>query len=739
MGTHLRTGSNVELFAQALAQAIHDCDIERTSVIRYFYDADVVLPLVLGLRMPTTEDRRRALLVALLSAGYAGSVHLLRPHAIEVFDHLKLYSPVDSVASREEYQHLVTEYLAKHGVERNIAALLEALRATDDPAERARRVTRLVADFGTDTLIALELARGDWQMRLLRLHGSILRFATHDQQLLGAMAHPLFARMHGAIVGERQRPDLTISNIADAAALVALHELLEKDVTGEVRFHTQSPALVKVFRSHLASEALSYPMNADPDEPWNVRNVFRSTDYYIVRASFAALRFPSVGSPRDPEPPLRLEELRDVSTELTQALAQATPVRVVERMKVGRRTLRRVLVDVERLSFSEAVLARYQPQTLGTLLGELDEVFSVTRSRAARDDLRARIRAEADELLASLVAERGTMQALARLVDEVSARLAALGQVAHEYRACNPMRDLGLVRWGMPADEIDVEFVRGFIRDLFTEDLTGPFHLCARLLTATREIKDARECFGVCSVLWSLGLYSRVVTIIGQFECVAEDVPLPLALMRLAAHLRSDTLTLSECELQLAALEHIVRQAPQDEKAGTLLGLAYVTSCAAARNQLPAKRAIMAARSLQFATDAAVGLPKHSLSWYWAINHCLYVGTLAGVSSETLDMYVEALRSARASNVWHYRFADTLAIFHTVRARRVLDAAVSVSTHQEQDDVAVACGHLKIASQLLATAGRTFGNPDVEMHRVEVAAMLAELECDVHEHSDVTA
>ena len=84
--------SRVERFARALSFGLFDCELEyRHNTLVYFYDADVIFPLIMGFEYEDIDksDNRLCLVRALLSCGSLGQFCMLRPHALELSDKLK--------------------------------------------------------------------------------------------------------------------------------------------------------------------------------------------------------------------------------------------------------------------------------------------------------------------------------------------------------------------------------------------------------------------------------------------------------------------------------------------------------------------------------------------------------------------------------------------------------------------------------------------------------------------------
>src|SRR4051812_26088450 len=113
----------LDRFTKALAQAVYDKTLEQSHEIRFFYDADVIVWLVLGFR--EFEFYRRVpspqllLMRALLSAGYLGTASLLRPHALELDSLIRRQPFLSSIRAEDGYKKRVRDFLRREGVDKH--------------------------------------------------------------------------------------------------------------------------------------------------------------------------------------------------------------------------------------------------------------------------------------------------------------------------------------------------------------------------------------------------------------------------------------------------------------------------------------------------------------------------------------------------------------------------------------------------------------------------------------------
>jgi len=663
----------IEDFARALAQATYDCSIERDAKIRHYYDADIILPVIFGLRFQL-RDRDAELICALLSAGFMGRAHLLRPHALEVSNYVRHQASRESPAEQAYYRTLATDYFERNGVLDRVRALREALQAETDPHTRAERAIAALRESGTDMFVALELTRGDWRQRLLRFHGAVLRFTDDATDVPGVLEHPVLPRILDALA--RFRPQSTYNNFMDAVAMTTLHLQVASPRADreQVRFHTHTFMLTRALREAAVSRHFSYGVNDRTPDPWECRNALRSNSYSLVRASFDALHFPGVRRGIHRPPAVTLEELERVAEELTDALHanDKAAVRKASRVSIGGVALQTVLEDLRRFSFLDSVLRHYEVPAIDALVDDLDEIFSTARTDAARQAIHARIRADADRLMLHLAVEVDTMRDTVALISAVSHMLSDTGSAA-EYRVSDPLRDVGMARWGFDEASLDAEFAQTLLIRLLSPD-AGPdvLRACAELAAAEREPRTYARCAAVCTVLQVLGLHQRVVIAITKLEQSAGDVPIPLHCLRLASRLFArDNVSSGELLLQLEALETHARKQTPDTRAKALLGIASVLMLAV-RTSATKPNLEWLERSVHLAEYALDDVPPHSLQSLFLVDHCVHAGLDAGLPEERVTLAVDALHSARASRWWHYRFANTLAYAWLDPVRRAL-------------------------------------------------------------------
>src|SRR5688500_16429414 len=183
-GHFFLTPGQLKTFTQALVHALYDRTIEDNREVRYYYDADIVVKMVLGLYsyddIHIKRDHREDLVRALLSAGFLGKVHILRSHALELLSSVS--SEEASTRNRQvgddrSFRDRIVEYFGETtDLMRRLEHLNQRLKVARDDQDRLNEFLAKIKASGPEDFIAYELARGNWQERLSTLHANVLQF-----------------------------------------------------------------------------------------------------------------------------------------------------------------------------------------------------------------------------------------------------------------------------------------------------------------------------------------------------------------------------------------------------------------------------------------------------------------------------------------------------------------------------------------------------------------------------------
>jgi hypothetical protein len=771
-------------FTRALVHALYDRTVEAKREIRYYYDADVVVGMILGIygRLQHESDPNDDLIRALLSAGFLGDVYIVRPHALELLDQIKNHQMRFSARRhRVSFRQRVKNYLESIDVLANLAQLHSKLEKLSDPEDRLVEFVESIRIMGPQTFVAYEMAHGDWTQRLRRLNSSVVKFEEFGEDVHELLQTQDVWKLKRAIARAREihhhevGRSTSVNDLTDAVALGTIHGLIatsRRDPTQpEVRFHTNTRSLqAAVTSTDALKKLLSYELSPqwELETRWGADLVFREVEYYLLRASFSALRFHSLQTTAEADS-VTIDELQSLASRLTEALypvgrrkSDEDLLSQVEKTNIGRRSLREVLVDMELASFVSRLLREYQPpDALRAMLLSLAEIDIF--SAPERDRAPARLDKQVRELTTSLKTTITSVQGWLDLARAVCRRVDALMNETNggaNFHVTNPHRDLGLVRWGKDLDPEDVALATDTVRQLFSGDEEASTIAATNLSIKAEEKLTESCCVALGAVFWMLGLFDRVVTVINNYQNDYSELPLPLDLMRAAARLRQKEGFFSqrEKEMYLKGVGEALEKSIHDRMRGRLLiGLAYVSfyiaysegeeHVQAIHAGLPQQTYLVpltwAQESFRFAQRAMEVLGDDPLGHAFALNHAAYVGALYCIDPKVTQGYLRDLHALHESKdehdeehrLWHYRFADTIgaATYYSGYAKWVeIGRVTNIERRNDLQDVA--CRHLATAEQILLTAKPFFGDPEIPAHLHDIQRLQLQIGCD-REHS----
>lgn len=792
---------SVTEFTETLAHAIYDRNLENTSdrkpVIRYYYDADVVVRMVLGFRAEPKKRRPREILTrALLSAGYLGKVHLLQPHAAELFGVIRRQNKEE----RSSYWGAVERYLKENGVDQDFRLLLDALRKGRTPEEKTENFVKVLREVGADTFIALQHTYGAWQQRLRLLNQRVLRFSDFGPDVRPLLNTSEVWRIYQLISDHRREANLTVNDLTDALAVVALNKMIEASKQSAelpyIRFNTNTKALHEIARedAHIRS-ILSYdiPDHWKLERNWHAGIVLRTAEYFILRASFEALRIPDpdlkLVNENEP-PPVSLPELERVLRELTYALKthQAGDARVQQRLEqvtIGGRKLAEVITDLQQASFLKRIITRYRPTEamralatdaedvfdfmfkppppLANLVADAGEVYDFMYTEGPRQHLRREIEQDAESLERELPARVMDFHDRMQFIHDIRTRITRLagkfGSRRSEFIVTDPVRDLGLIRWGGDVTEADLRYAARMIGLLFSADETESMRAASDLTRAVTTRLTESHCLAICAVLWVLSLFERVILTINYYDRNLRpgEIEASLAIMRTAARARvGPPFSTPEKTNHMANLETEISKVQDPWKRSRLpIGLAYAAYYISIADNEPLTRASKnetddeatarapwAVRCYRYG-EKAIGLleevgDRRGLAF--AINHCAYVGTVMELFPEQTAEYIRRLtqleheqvvEDGREISLWHYRFADTIAVTQYRAAYAKWEQSL---VETEPSTVAslrrATCSHITTARELLSSAPPKFGDPEIPEHIEQIERLHEQAGCE---------
>jgi len=413
-----------------------------------------------------------------------------------------------------------------------------------------------------------------------------------------------------------------------------------------------------------------------------------------------------------------------------------------------------------RLALLDSCIDKYTVPTIAAsfLPDDTERLFRFGRQSRARagvarsmEDMRKHLQENAERLRSW----QENVQAIERAAERRRADLRRNVGIGNP----EPLRDLGLIRWGVALSKESADRLRVHIQGLLGLTTESPAYECATLAAALADGDDTDDdLLVVCSVLWFLEEWELLVEFM-EAEGERHALPTELEVMRAAATIRSNPqMSVKQKQDDIDDLKEFLE--PREEKR-YLLGLGYVLFHAWASEQRISAHSRKLSREAHGIVDSwvtdsflcgqkAMAVFDHgSLPWAFAVNHCSYVGTCANVFRDQTDECVrELIALSSVKSLWHFRFADTHAWQIYKRADRLWDEAVkSKDRSQLPSKRRQVCELLTRARDeygLLFETLSVFGDSEPEGHLREVGLLqdligCAELEAlSRAEHSGVT-
>jgi hypothetical protein len=464
---------------------------------------------------------------------------------------------------------------------------------------------------------------------------------------------------------------------------------------------------------------LSYPPTDDVRKSIfdaDCRHIFRNPDYYLVRALFSALRFPGV-EVREGTNDMSLGQLSAAAAELEELLSSNESQERLMRVSLEGKPLSATIEDLESLSFIRSIWQKYKfPTELQDYLSEWTNVWEFIKTKG----IVRLIDREIDHIGTEF---RGRLTLLRKWSEDLDAIRNAVSDLRTECANSpmpEPMRDLGLLRRGAVLDEQRQGLVKRQIAGLL-DSSPAVCEITTQQIASLvyRKSLGGQDTIALCAVLWLLKQFSLVVRVVNEFPAQKdESYAVTLRILSAAAALRG-ALIIDRVgiENELAAVERSVRARPPEERSQYLLGLAYVHYYAWINAGEGEDARSWAQESFLRAEEATKTLQKKSLSWAFAVNHCVYVGYVTRMLSAARphrDQLVKLLADRGSSGVWHYRFADTMAVTHLISAQDRLNSQRQAAPSPAVIDfIQKEVDHAK---KYLELAHPAFGDPDIDEH-----------------------
>lgn len=683
----------------ALRAAILDKKLERTRTIKFYFDAEVVIRTILGFRQFTDSHRRptdlsadNMVLRALLSSGYLGRIYLLFPHALELDYFVRSQDEVLHEGRQGDFSLDVRRFLEQYHVADKFAELLEAAERAgkSNRAEDIGHILAAIKDFDVSSFVAVELANGTLQERLINLRkAGVLGFDRHDSSIDSAMQDPRvddYADIISQHKPEDKRALRRKSTFNDALALAQLWSKVQSSSGGGsseplVRFYTEAEALSRSFKERRISQELVYQDSHRPAP------VLRPAYYFLLRTYFRAISFTHLRSVFGDDDSITIEDLDEFCAELEE-LPEDRKIEQWSSGNIKNERLIKPLRNLESLAFFQGIWPFYKlPVGLAGFVDSLRNMAVLFREGRISRQVQARISKEMSGLQAKLSRNTQELRELFELLEIIEPKVEELREHwAHPIPTA--MIDVGLIRWGFIVSPRAEDNFSGRLRSLLQGKDPAWRVACRAVVDEVRNNScDLDRVTVVCAILWFLEKHPLVVSFISAVEngCPGE-APIELHVMRAAARLRAEVLSRDQRQQLIEDVKSRIEGLPAEQRVRYLIGLAYILAHAASFEEklFRAEDLDDVARewlrqSFSLGSDVAqVTRNEQSLLRAFAVNHCAYVGTVVAddkiVDIAKAKQCMTELQAMEASQpgVWNFRFVDTVLMPDYLEAKDTL-------------------------------------------------------------------
>src|SRR5260221_1427969 len=291
---------DVRDFEFALRCALYDVALEAIAPVHHYYDADVVIHVIQGFLQfnaalefepPEIHEHglRQYLVQALLAVGFLGTMHVLRPHALELDETLRDMLDYRNPQARELLIAQAEGFVKVWRVEDTLERLQRG-KVTGEQTDNERRnlLMQVLREQAPREFIAMAFMRDfGWKARLRHLwRDGRIAFDANSPDVSVLFKTRELDVIRAALEQERGTEN-DVNNVRDAAALAALALMLKKGQ--RVRFYSETKRLRATILGHADVRMLLTEAHNSPGAPEAL--VLRNTLYLLLRANFSALSF----------------------------------------------------------------------------------------------------------------------------------------------------------------------------------------------------------------------------------------------------------------------------------------------------------------------------------------------------------------------------------------------------------------------------------------------------------------
>ena len=707
---------------------LEDLAIRRQGLeVDLYYDNSDVHDAVLGLQAfyPPFEDEfaktkfeeKRTLVRSLAASGRLGKIRLLPPHQAEFLTQLKFYFGVNIP---RDPKGDARDFLKDVGLD-NMGKLIDLPK--NPSKERVLRFIRQQAGLAQPLFKAVQcmvpghrrLAR--WEAR------NVLEFETQKPRYDELVQNKDLIRLKKEF--DRRRETTPVNNFADAMAVTILVERVKDFTDGRTatipRFYLPSPLFYEVLNDTGVSKHLSYVSLLG-----HTSSVICNSDYYIYKAAF----IPRAEDGAQTESRLETVEeyLADLKNKVADVLAlqeKLTPEALKQIKDLEGKPLSEIISELQQLSFLENVWLNFDaPQDISEALREVIEASQdLANNPLYRRGVDKAIKV-AEAKLNENVEEYKWISSVWFQVEDGAANL----RTRVRKGSSSPdefFRDLGLFRYGFP------ETTHDHIRTILKEVIAGEdYEREARISVIAASYRGLKDPEGeldslilASATMLALRTFNELNVMLSKVEKLPHP-SLKVIFAEVLFRLRHDRGKCSELIRELEK-EYEFETSPA-QKANLAIGVSYLyfRLWRSYGGQAPWRHnpeipeeyeqlcELCINRAIKIANSAFESLGEESLmKKVYTLNQYLYYMLEHGddASLSTIEEAASELTSFRAeSQVWQYRFDDTLARYFHLQA-------VRASTEVEWEE------RIKEAKRLseIALEG-SHGDEDVQQHLTEV-------------------
>lgn len=724
-------------FYRALDFALGDIEEEKQrGDPRLVFDADVIIATIQGLTgwnpnlAPPDLRDPRWVVRALLVSGFLGRVSALPPHLGELSRYvgrIQQYGPVKAGYKKGHLWRLAEVYGLAHLEDRLVGDL------------SGSGLADAVADEGFEFFIKLELCYGgfpaDRRSRVFRRLSLESPISPPARRTRDDVTEQLMRKLNA----DRPSTDTArwdFNNLVDAHALSDLGRALA-EAKAPIRFYTETGALQR-----LGSEDILLTHDG--------RSVFRDAEYFVMRTSFDALRYPHLKSHDVGGADLTAEELtaiRDAMADVFHSPMHGAPSHTIDTLNAYRVkglgvSLGELVRDFGELKFLGNVFLRWE------LPAELPHDFlPFVRSFFGRPEALETTRRALDGDFARLAhALSSSVDHLRTWKSDYQSLLRRLRAARERWASHRPTfaRDLGLARWGLHLSlphEVVVgveEWLERVVESEHPPDLADDLALT---VAAGDYLSDSHFAAVMCK-LWAVRADDLLLRE-WQHSAHTESAMLQwpaLEILSLVCEVKAVAAEQGAAAFHesrvldsaRALADRLGSDSDPVVQAGGAMGLAHTAYWAWDRSRDfnltdPALGMSIAEESCAAALRAAALVEEGSIMWAFAINHFAYVGLRSGMRDDHALAAVYRLIGVNPNHD-HFRFRDTRARLHTIGVRSDLESEGMDRINADRDMAARLCEELMLAQNLLLSHP-AFGDQEVGEHLSEIAQLQRSLGC----------